>query len=297
MGRCPLCGGDAALSWEGLRDLEYWVPWSSPFCRCRGCGLLFMHPLPTRAELPRLYPADYHNYQPPSNFLDAFLLDRFHERHVAISRRLLPPGGRFLEIGSARGDVLERLRERGYEVRGVELSRDGSEIAWEKDLDVFFGTLEEFEADGPFDLIFMSHVIEHVIDPVETVNRLHGMLGDGGVLYLETPNARSLDARLFGRHWGLIHYPRHLYLFDPTTLRRLLEGAGFSVERTSWEVNSCGWALSVQGVLRSLGIDRTRAARSLYYPLLLAAFLPLNLLDLAFGGTAFLSAVARKKGA
>jgi SAM-dependent methyltransferase len=295
---CPLCGGRGDLCFSGCRDLEYWIPWSSPFYRCGECTLVFMHPLPTREELPTLYPPNYHNYEPPSNRLDAFLQDRFHERHASISRRLLPPGGRFLEIGSARGDVLQRLRDGGQaQVQGVEISRESCEVAWERGLNVFHGTLEEFDADAPFDLIFMSHVIEHVLDPVATMARLFSLLAPGGVLYLETPNARALDARLWGRHWGLIHYPRHLYFFDRATLRRLVEGGGFGVERMSWEINSCGWALSIQCALRALGIDRARHARSSYYAPLLAACLPLNLLDLCFGGTAFMSAVARKPAA
>ena len=122
------------------------------------------------------------------------------------------------------------------------------------------------------------------------------MLKPRGVLYIETPNVRSLDARLWKSHWGLIHYPRHLCLFDRATLRRMLVGAGFEVEKMSWEINSCGWALSLQGALRRLGLDRSRRPRSFYYPPLLAATLPLNLIDLLFGGTAFMSAIARKGG-
>ncbi len=291
---CILCGSPGALLYDDCRDLEYWIPWDAPIHRCVSCGLGFMDPLPTREELPRLYPPNYHNLEAPSNRLDAFFRDRFHARHAAISRRLLPPGGRFLEIGSARGDVLERLRGEGYAVQGVEISREGCEASWEKDLPVVHGTLEEFDGELRFDLIFMSHVIEHVLDPVATVARLHGLLEKDGVLYLETPNFASLDARVWGRHWGLIHYPRHLYFFDRSTLRRLLEGGGFTLEKASWEMNSCGWALSIQCALRRLGLDRSRVARSFYYPLLLAGLLPLNLLDAAFGGTAFMSAIARR---
>jgi hypothetical protein len=143
----------------------------------------------------------------------------------------------------------------------------------------------------------MSHVIEHVLDPVATVRKVREMLAPRGVFYVETPNVGSPDARLWGRHWGLIHYPRHLCLFDRGTLRRLLEDAGFEVERMSWEINSCGWALSIQSALRRAGFDRSRRPRSFYYPLLLAATLPLNALDVFFGGTAFMSAIARKPGA
>jgi hypothetical protein len=133
-----------------------------------------------------------------------------------------------------------------------------------------------------------------VLDPVSTVAVIERLLAPGGVLYLETPNVGSLDARLWKQRWGLIHYPRHLYLFDRATITRLLGTAGLTTEGVRWEPNSCGWALSVQSELRRRGIDRSRAPRSRYYPLLLMLFLPLNLLDAVFGGTAFMSAIGRK---
>jgi SAM-dependent methyltransferase len=208
----------------------------------------------------------------------------------------MPPDGSMLEIGCAAGDLLVRVQDQLPEatVRGVELSKEASERAWERGLDVFHGTLEEFETDERFDLVFMSHVIEHVLDPVATVERIASLLKPGGILYLETPNVRSLDARIWKRHWGLIHYPRHLCLFDRSTIAGLLERGGFSVEDVSPQVNSCGWALSVQSALRRSGIDRSRRPRSAYYPLLLLVFLPLNLVDLCLGGTAFMSATGRR---
>jgi SAM-dependent methyltransferase len=292
--RCRLCGEAASVLWRDCRDLEYFVDAHWPFHRCAGCGLVFMHPGPTRRELPALYPADYRNFDPPRNALSAFLVERYHSAHLATALRHLPPGGAFFEVGCADGALLERVRARGHVVGGVEVSRDACERAWAKGLDVVHGTVEELRSDRRWDVVFMSHVIEHVLDPVETIARVRELLEPGGVAYVETPNAGSLDARLWGAGWGLVHYPRHLWLFTRATLRRLLEGAGLIVERERWEINSCGWALSVQAALRRRGVDRSRRPRSAYYPLLLLAFLPLNLLDVVGGGTAFMSVVARR---
>jgi SAM-dependent methyltransferase len=257
---------------------------------------VFLYPRPTREGIVRLYPPTYHNFEPPAGAVSRFLVGRYYAHHAAICRRHLPSGGSLLEIGAAGGDLLARLRVYGYRVRGVEVSAAGCALAREKGLDVFHGTVEEFETDERFDMVFMSHVIEHVLDPVATVTRIRGLLTEGGVLYVETPNVGSPDARLWRRHWGLLHYPRHLYLFDRATLRRLLETGGFLVERAWSEFNSCGWALSVQCVLRRVGLDRSRRPRSFYYSPLLLACLPLNLLDLVFGGTAFMAALARTGG-
>jgi SAM-dependent methyltransferase len=265
------------------------------FRRCAGCGFVFMDPMPTREELPTLYPSSYHNFEAPTNVISRLLLDRYVSGQAARCERYLPSDGAFLEVGCAAGDVLERLQNStGRKVRGIELSRDACEQAWARGLDVFHGTVEEFDTGERFDMVFMSHVIEHVIDPVDTMTKIVSLLKPGGVCYLETPNVGSLDARLWKQEWGLIHYPRHLTLFDHRTIRVLVEGAGLRMERVRSEINSCGWALSVQSSLRRRGLDRSREPRSFYYPALLVALLPMNLLDIVTGGTAFMSAIARR---
>jgi SAM-dependent methyltransferase len=291
---CVLCGLATTLLYDDCTDFEYFMTAPGDLYRCSSCGLVAMEPMPTRAELPGLYPADYENFSGPRNPVARLLLARYQRRQADICRKHLPPDGRILEIGCATGDVLAELAGEYPVVHGVELSEDACEVARARGLEVFCGTLEEFATDQQYDVVFMSHVIEHGLDPVETVAIIERLLAPGGVLYLETPNVGSLDARVWKQRWGLIHYPRHLYLFDRSTITRLLGSASLTTEGVRWEPNSCGWALSVQSWLRRRGIDRSKAPRSRYYPALLMLFLPLNLLDAAFGGTAFMSAIGRK---
>jgi SAM-dependent methyltransferase len=293
--RCPLCSGDVSLLFSDCFDFEYFVESSARFYRCAICGFVMMDPLPTRTELSELYPANYHNFDQPSNAISRLLLDRYYEHQSALCRRRMPAGGSFLEIGCASGDILERMQRAGSrDVQGIEISREACEQAWKRDLNVFHGTLDEFETEDKFDLVFMSHVIEHVLDPVATVAKIRTMLKPGGVLYLETPNVRALDSRLWKSRWGLVHFPRHLYLFDRSTVRRLLEAAGLVDVGVASELNSCGWALSIQSELRRMGLDRSRRPRSFYYSLLLLLFLPVNAVDWCFRSTAFISATAHE---
>ncbi len=294
IGSCVLCGQPTALLYDDCRDYEYFMTNPADLYRCTGCRLVAMEPMPTRAELPTLYPPDYHSFATAGNAVARFLLRRYQRRQAGICRKHLPAGGAVLEIGCANGDVLAELVGDYPVVHGIELSEDAAAAARARGLDVFCGTLEEFETDQQYDVVFMSHVIEHVLDPVATVARIATLLAPGGVLYLETPNVGSLDAKIWKQRWGLIHFPRHLVLFDPRTVRRLLQSGALTPEAVRWEPNSCGWALSVQSELRRRGIDRSRRARSRYYPLLLLLFLPMNVLDAAFGGTAFMSAIGRK---
>lgn len=293
-GSCILCGQSTTVLFDDCTDFEYFMTSSAALFRCGECGLVAMEPMATREELPGLYPSEYHSFARPANPVAQFLLARYQRRQANVCRKYLPTGGRLLEIGCATGDVLAELANEYPVVHGIELSEAACAEAGRRGLQVFCGTLEEYETNEQYDVIFMSHVIEHVLDPVATVARIAALLAPGGVLYLETPNVGSLDARVWKQHWGLIHYPRHLYLFDRSTIKRLLESADLAAEAVRWEPNSCGWALSVQSAFRRRGIDRSRRPRSRYYPLLLVLFLPLNIVDAVFGGTAFMSAIGRQ---
>jgi 2-polyprenyl-3-methyl-5-hydroxy-6-metoxy-1,4-benzoquinol methylase len=78
-----------------------------------------------------------------------------------------------------------------------------------------------------FDAITLSHVIEHVHDPVDTLIRCHRMLKPGGYLWLETPNADSVGYELYGRYWRGLEPPRHLVIFNSAALEMTLARAGF----------------------------------------------------------------------
>jgi SAM-dependent methyltransferase len=97
-----------------------------------------------------------------------------------------------------------------------------------RNLDVRLGGIEQFEGNREtFDWITMSHVIEHVHDPVKVLRAAHALLKPGGRLWLETPNAASFGHRHFGAHWRGLEPPRHLVVFDGQSLALAMMSAGF----------------------------------------------------------------------
>jgi 2-polyprenyl-3-methyl-5-hydroxy-6-metoxy-1,4-benzoquinol methylase len=78
-----------------------------------------------------------------------------------------------------------------------------------------------------FDVITLSHVIEHVHDVGGTLRACHRLLKPGGRLWLETPNVAALGHKVFGVNWRGLEAPRHLVLFSAPALKQLLQDAGF----------------------------------------------------------------------
>jgi SAM-dependent methyltransferase len=127
------------------------------------------------------------------------------------------------------------LAERGFDVRGVEVSPVIAAYAQEElgfGDRVFVGVLQDAPLPAAsFDLICMWDVVEHVPDPVALLRRAHELLAPGGRLIIETQDIDSRFARLLGQRWHHFKHAEHIYHFNPASLRRLLGEAGFGVER------------------------------------------------------------------
>src|SRR4030095_2097009 len=138
------------------------------------------------------------------------------------------PEGRALDIGCGNGAFLSYLKLHGWNVYGVDVSPRAAEVAKSVfDIDVFVGELNDVTfSPESFDFVHMSHVIEHMTEPIETLKRIAGLLKPGRLVYIETPNADSDGFKAMGKYWFPLEAPRHVDLFSPDTLREALDRAG-----------------------------------------------------------------------
>jgi SAM-dependent methyltransferase len=99
-----------------------------------------------------------------------------------------------------------------------------------------------------FEIVTMNHALEHVKDPIAGLRTCWRVLKPGGHIVVLTPNVESLGHRYFGEHCVSLDPPRHLYLYSPKTLKRIIEHAGFEVERLETSTRLAGptWVTSNQ---------------------------------------------------
>ena len=139
-------------------------------------------------------------------------------------------------MGCGNGVHAARLRDSfDWIVQGIEPSREASAAARKHGLEVHNGTLDDYTGDGRFELVTLIHVLEHVPEPLSTVQRAFSLLAPGGQLVLAVPNADSLERRLSGRFWDAWDIPRHIHHFGPGSLRKLVTEAGLVVEHLDYE--------------------------------------------------------------
>lgn len=216
---CRVCGHGSG------RDL---IAFGRRYRRCGACGTLQLV----------LTEEDYRNLNPgydPGVYLKARTPGELRafldvERRKALLREALgwaglsPAGGRFLDVGCGMGAYLVAATELGMTARGFEPSRDHSDVARSLlGLDV---TLDYFTAahvgDARFDLVLLSHVIEHIYWPSQMIEDLLAVLAPGGCLVVITPNAQSLIARLCGGRWPMLMPIDHVTMLGPDGLSRLV---------------------------------------------------------------------------
>jgi len=142
----------------------------------------------------------------------------------------------------------------------------------------------------------MNHVIEHVLDPLETLKAAARMLAPGGAVVVETPNLDCPDFRLLGRYWGALHFPRHLHLFTLDTMRALADKSGLAVSGTRFTVMPTGWSLGLQNFLADKFDITIRNGRCSLYPFFMLGFLPAAMLQKIAGAGTMMNIVLTREG-
>jgi len=138
------------------------------------------------------------------------------------------------DIRCGVGGLLSLLREDGWSPVGIEDEKPCADYARTQfGLDILDGSFEPGRVpENTFDLIVLSHVIEHVPDPIALIKSSAALLRHGGRIYIEVPN-------LLMPYGCPDHFcpSFHLYTFSPGTLQDVLLRSGLSIVKI--DVDSC----------------------------------------------------------
>lgn len=292
---CNICNSSR---WDALfcaKDYEHGVPGAWKIVQCSSCGLVAQDPLPVQSEIAGFYPSSYSAYN--SDTIISWMCRVVFALDARRISRLVPKNASILDVGCGNGMGLLAMRRLGFtRLAGLEIDPTAAQAAKASGLDVRCGELLDTDfADASFDLIRMGHVIEHVLDPMATLDRAYRLLKPGGVLMGETPNTDCLDWRIFKKYWGALHIPRHIFIFNDINLRRALQRANFHEIKMGFGLRTVGWSAGVQNLLADrAGLHIPPSGRVSWYTALIAIFLPFTLTQAAFGKTATVAFQARK---
>jgi 2-polyprenyl-3-methyl-5-hydroxy-6-metoxy-1,4-benzoquinol methylase len=154
------------------------------------------------------------------------------------------------------------------------------------------GTPDSLPLQGPYDLIVMQHVFEHIARPAECLAKCFDLLAHGGILCIAIPNIDSLEARVSSRFWQGLDVPRHLLHFREAVLLNLLKRSGYEVQSTRPQLMPSTLSESILMLLPTY-LRRKLIASPLAHALYLLSILPAALSYL-LGNRPVLEVCARK---
>jgi SAM-dependent methyltransferase len=235
--RACLCG---ELKFQRIVDEDrYGIPVGINLCK--KCGIGLQNPRPTQAALECFYKKDYRRLYRGSIKIDHTYFMRSYrrgeriyefikkEKHIPTLEKQL-----VVEIGCGPGGILKVFQDNGHPVLGCELDEACVAYCNQQEVHTFLGGIETLLAMGAkADLVILSHLLEHLPDPVFTLKLIRELLSKKGYLYIEVPGLRNPDSNFF--HEIQV---AHLWYFDLNTLQYTLSKAGFKLITGNEDIGS-----------------------------------------------------------
>lgn len=268
---CPVCGGKPPARAETSSEVRaeslgfdalvpYWNGFFKDkvffsYARCDRCGLLYTPTFFNGSQLERLYG------QMPPNMAEVPLqaLRRTQRGYFEALKNCSDLEGGFIEVGPDIGLFTENcVREGSFDEYWLfEPNRDVlptlSKIVEGRKFHVvhdMFGF--SHVPDHAASAAVMIHVLDHLLDPVATLRELRQKLKPGAKLLLVTHDESSLLRRLVGWRWPAFCL-QHPQIYNPQSMRTLLDTAGFEVLQRRKTVNFFQLGFLVKHLLWAFG--------------------------------------------
>jgi SAM-dependent methyltransferase len=242
---CPLCESDRLETYLEVPDMLQHKPGEFTLERCAACGHVFQNP---RLNLDGLdfYYGDFYDGLGKRQTEAIFGIGddaRYLARARVVKGHAEPAA--WLDVGGGYGHFCLAAKDVWPETRfdGLDLSdgvEEGVRRGWIEH--GYRGLFPELCTEIPkYDVVSMSHYLEHTREPTDEIRAAACVLKEGGLLLIEMPNGVATTGKLLGRYWLPFFQPQHQHLLSLHNLERLLRESGFEIVERQWaEAHSSG---------------------------------------------------------
>ena len=225
---CNICGSrkvDRAITFDTFegRGSRYE---NVTVIRCASCGIRRRSP-----ELHDDYEEEYHApYMAQGSAIHSHILRHFADLMTYRFEGFRSGQEKFLDVGCSTGRVLKLAKTMGFETEGLDYSSWAANHCRALGFKTRAGSLlGQWPEGGQFDVIHISHTIEHVPDPVAYLMEMHRLLRPGGHLMLAFPNFASLPRLYWQKKWPIWCLDSHLWQFSLSQMAAICRQLGFRV--------------------------------------------------------------------
>jgi len=235
--KCLICGNTKyRVIKEHTRDSEHRVVECS-----KGCGLHQLFPLPSLQEDEKYYNENSHDKKITPDFDIDQLFQKFYYQNKSRIDYLkafgIASNNKILDFACGYGFFIEMLEKEGYIADGIEISEDRLAIC-EKRLGKGYSRIRNInlqkdnlpeELEEKYDVVTMIHVLEHLIEPKEVLEKINRLLKPGGLLVIEVPNEANLMMEISKEFNDFFYIRDHVAYYTPSILCQLVKDCGYEV--------------------------------------------------------------------
>lgn len=238
---CPSCKNHQLTFKTKCQQLDIY--------KCNNCDLTFTNPLLNGEEEDT---GKENSSITEKEFYEGILKN--HDLQINIAKRKAPlmlkeytkiMGQKplsILEVGCGTGQYSDAWDTLNVKWLGVEINKLMLDFCQKHNKNVI--TFEKFsQSETKFDVIFLSQVLEHILDPTPFLNLLVARLNDGGILHIDVPNHDGLISNirkisLFKKEYGFIQPNHHLIAYNQKSLSTLISNIGLKTINLKPYVNN-----------------------------------------------------------
>ncbi|MCU0409777.1 MAG: class I SAM-dependent methyltransferase [Bacteroidales bacterium] len=236
-GHCLVCGSTDSSGLFAAKD--HLVSGESFLLeKCNACGFVFTASPPDEDKMQEYYVSgEYISHSDTKSSLtdQAYHLARnfmLRKKHNLLLELNGGKPGNLLDIGSGTGYFAGYMKNRNWNVTGIEISDRAREYSISRfGISVLDPDSISAVEDGYADCITLWHVLEHLYDPGRWMGEIRRVLKENGHCIFALPNATSADFKWFGPDWAALDAPRHLWHFSPENFKKFAQNYGFSCIR------------------------------------------------------------------
>lgn len=230
---CPICKSKNFINFYKCKD---YILSKEVFniVKCNECNFLFTNPRPDEKNIKKYYKSD--DYISHSRTKKGIINKLYHiVRKITLKQkykivREYVNNGKLLDFGCGTGEFLNYCKRRKIDCIGIEQDKDARDYAIKKyNIEVKDTNSFLIMQKKIFSCITLWHVLEHIHNLEEYINKFNTILLNNACLIIAVPNHNSLDAKIYKEYWAAYDLPRHLYHFTKKDIKKLFSENGFKL--------------------------------------------------------------------